>query len=119
MNRVTRLSLISVMLLATIALGILAWNATHPPVQEVKKEEPKVEQPTPAKPKPNPRYVKLQADLAAHENHCLLMAKQATILNPPQNQNQNQAHKQQVDECQYLVKVEREYVEKVPKELPQ
>jgi hypothetical protein len=110
MNRATRLSLIAVMLLSTSMLGILGWNAMHPAQPEPKQEPTKQEQPAPAQPRSNPEFEKLQADLVAHERHCVQLAKQATIL---VSQGQSQA-KQRVEECRTLVEIERKYVENFP-----
>jgi hypothetical protein len=116
MNRITRLSMIAVMLLATTALGIMGWNAMHPKQEEPKKEEPPViSLPAPAKPKANPEYERLKADLEQHEKHCLKLAKQATILLGSQNQNQSRGQaEQRVTECRNLVEIERKYVENFP-----
>jgi hypothetical protein len=116
MNRTMRLSLIAVMLFATTALGIIGWNAMHPPLP------PPLEPPGPSHPPPqpveipeprsNPEYERLQADLEAHEQRCLQLVKQATILLPSQN-NQSPAE-QRVKECRNLVEIEREYVKNFP-----
>jgi hypothetical protein len=114
MNRTTRLSLIAVMLFATTALGILGWNAMHPPQIAAPPAHPPpqpIEIPEPAGPKPNPDYVRLQADLEQHEKHCLKLGKQATIVLSSQNQSQVE---QRVRECWNLVKIEREYVKDFP-----
>src|SRR5262245_51311031 len=105
MNRITRLSLIAVMLLATSALGILGWNAMHPsqPAPEPAPVSAPVPAPTPAQPRPNPEYEKLQADLKEHERRCLLLVKQATIVLPSQNQNNQSPAEQRVKECRNLV----------------
>ena len=115
MNRATRLSLIAVMLLATSALGILGWNAMHPP-QPAPEPAPvsapvPVPAPTPTQPRPNPEYEKLQADLDKHERRCLQLVKQATILLNSQSQSQAE---QRVKECWNLVKIEQEYVKNFP-----
>jgi hypothetical protein len=117
MNRTTRLSLIAVMLLATSALGILGWNAMHPP--QPASAPPSHPPPQPIeifedKPRPNPEYEKLQADLKEHERRCLLLVKQATIVLPSQNQNNQSPAEQRVKECRNLVEIEREYVKNFP-----
>jgi hypothetical protein len=72
--------MIAVMLLASIALGILGWNAMHPQQEETRKEETRKEEPVqPAKPQPNPEYVKLQEDLAEHERHCMRLGPRAQL----------------------------------------
>jgi hypothetical protein len=115
MNRVTRLSMIAVMALSTTALGILGWNAMYPRQPVV--EQPKLDHPPPqpieipdTTPKPNPEYVKLQEDLKKHEQHCLALSKQTTIIVRPQSQTGDQS----VQTCWNLVKVEKDYVEKFP-----
>jgi hypothetical protein len=116
MNRTTRLSVITVMLLATTALGIMGWNAMHPKQEEPKKEEPApISMPVPAKPKPNPEYERLKAELEQHDKRCLQLAKQATILLGSQNQNQGRGQaEQRLTECRNLADIERKYVENFP-----
>jgi hypothetical protein len=113
MNRLTRLSMIIVLALATTALGIMGWNAMHPsPTSEPVLHAPPqpVEIPE-ASPRPNPEFEKLQADLSQHERRCLQLVKQATILLNAQSQNQSQSQaEQRVKECWNLVKIEQDYV---------
>src|SRR5262245_15054905 len=121
MSSTLRLSVIAVMLLATTALGIMAWNTMHPKQAEAKKEEPPIVVREPSKPKPNPKYEQLLRELAEHEQHCLHLTKQATILVGSQNQNQNRGQSEQrVTECRNLLEMERKYVENFPKkEIPE
>jgi hypothetical protein len=104
--------MIAVMLLATTALGIIAYNNMYPAQQEQKKDDPPVviSPPVPAKPKPNPEYEQFKAELEQHEKHCLKLGKQATIVLSSQSQSQAQ----RVKECWDLVKIEREYVKDFP-----
>jgi hypothetical protein len=116
MNRTTRLSIIAVMLLATSALGIISWTVMHPPLPP----EPALHAPPQPmeipedKSRPNPEYKKLEADLKEHERRCLLLVKQATIVLPSQNQNNQSPAEQRVKECRNLVEIEREYVKNFP-----
>ena len=110
MSRTTRLSLIVVMFLATSALGILGWNAMHPP--QLAPEPGPAPAPAPApQPRPNPEYERLQADLDQHERRCLQLVKQAVIIISPQSQSQVE---QRVKECWNLVEIERKYVKDFP-----
>jgi len=120
MNRATRLSLIAVMLLATTALGSIAYKSMYPdqppPPPKTSTEEAR---PKPSEPKPNPEYQKLLADLKTHEQHCLWLSKQATILLPPSQSQGQSVAELRLRECQNLTKVERQYVENFPdKTLP-
>jgi hypothetical protein len=119
MNRTTRLSLIAVMLLATTALGIIGYKAMYPdvppppPKEEPVKDHPppQIVYPEPKEPQPNPYYQKLVADLEHHEQHCLALGKQSTIVLEAKSQTQAE---QQARECWNLVKIEREYVKDFP-----
>jgi hypothetical protein len=117
MNRTTRLSIIAVMLLSASALGIMGWNAMHPP-QPAPEPEPIWHAPSQPveipEPRLNPEYEKLQADLEAHERRCLQLVKQATIVLPSQNQNNQSQAEQRVKECWNLVKIEQDYVKNFP-----
>src|SRR5262249_43573562 len=74
---------------ATSALGILGWNAMHPPQLAPEPGPAPAPAPAPApQPRPNPEYDRLQADLDQHERRCLQLVKQAVIIISPQNQSQ-------------------------------
>ena len=113
MNRTTRLSLIAVMLLATTALGTMAYKAIYPDLppapEPVKEAHPPPQKPS--EPKPNPYYQKLVVDLERHERHCLELGKQSVIVLEAKSQTQAE---QQARECWNLVKIEREYVKDFP-----
>jgi hypothetical protein len=114
MNRTMRLSLIAVMLFASTALGIIGWNAMQPPLLAPEPALHAPPQPVEIpedKPRPNPEYKRLEADLNQHERRCLQLVKQATILLSPQSQSQAE---QRVKECWNLVKIEQEYVKNFP-----
>jgi hypothetical protein len=115
MNRVTRLSLIAVMLLATSALGILGYKAMNPPPTpdpvQLPHPPPQTVYPEPKEPKPNPYYLELQANLDRHERRCLELGKQSVIVLEAKSQTQAE---QQARECWNLVKIEREYVTNFP-----
>ena len=63
------------------------------------------------RPRPNPEYEKLQADLKDHERRCLQLVKQATIVLSSQSQSQAE---QRVKECWNFVEIERKYVKDFP-----
>jgi hypothetical protein len=70
--------------------------------------------PAPTEPQPNPEYVKLQADLKQHEQHCLQLGKESMapiiVLDAKSQTNFDQ----RTQACWNLVKIEREYVTNFP-----